>query len=259
MENIVQTILFVDIDGTIVDNRFSYRAIGELLTEIAVASGATVEVHGREIWQENKERQENDPNNLLTMDWDDIVQTIAERYGVTLSDKVINLWEKYTSADEVEIYDDSPALLTSLKAPHRQLVIATKGLSKYQLPLLEVVGMKSLFDDILTPDITGYLKTDPGYFRKYTQDRTDKLFIHIGDHYYDDVICPKRNGFYSILRAPGFPTRESDPFNRPQDIPKYTNSIGTFPIDGTDVLPDAVVFSLQELPQIIEAIEDRAM
>lgn len=253
----METILFIDIDGTIVDNRFSYRAIGDLLGQVASVSGATIEMHGRELYQENKERQENDPNNPLTMDWDDIVATIASRYGVTLPETVLDLWQRYTSADEVDIFDDSPSVIKALKAPHRKLVIATKGLSKYQMPLLDVVGMTSLFDDILTPDITGYLKTEPEYYTKYTQDPVGKIFIHIGDHYYDDVICPKRNGFYSILRAPGLPTNESDPFKRPADIKANRDSIGTYPEDGTDILPDAVVLSLQELPQVIEAIEQK--
>lgn len=251
----MQTVIFVDIDSTIVENRFSRKAIGQLLTEIADATGKTPRELGREMWQENSHRQKNDPDNVLTMDWDDIMNTVARRYDVALSDAVLTLWEKFAHIDDVEILDNAPDVLRQLRAPHRQLVIATKGLSKYQMPVLHVTGMTDLFDDILTPDRTGYLKTSPDYFAEYTGNGAGARFIQVGDHYYDDVICAKRNGFASILRAPIDELAHLNPFDRPQKLAAYTDQISTYPADGSDVLPDAVVVSLQELPRVIEQLE----
>ncbi len=249
----MQTILFFDIDSTLVENRFSFTAIGLLVTEIAAATGLTAGQIGAEIGKENQHRQDNDPDNPLTMDWDDILVSIAGRHGVQLSRTVIDLWREHGTPEGVDVLDNAPHVITVLKQPHRKMVIATKGLSKYQDVVLRVTGLDGLFDDILTPDKTGFLKTSPGYFATYT--RTPAVFIQIGDHYYDDVICARRNGFHTVLRVPIPELREINPFQRPAMLTDYIAQIPTYPAGGTDVLPDAVVVSLEELPEVIEHIE----
>lgn len=253
----MQTVIFVDIDSTIVENRFSRKAIGTLLREIASATGQPVEAILKELSTENTRRQRTNPDHPLTMDWDDIVNTIADKHGVTLTSDVMTLWQENARAEDVELIDNSPDVIRRLKAPHRQLVIATKGLSKYQNPVLEVTGMRDLFDDMLTPDITGYLKTSPGYFARYFAMPDETLFIQLGDHYYDDVICARSNGFYPILRVRSDELAEYDPFERPQYISQIADSIHTFPDEGTDVRPEAVVVSLLEVPAVVTRLEAR--
>lgn len=243
------TILFFDLDGTLVENQFSRKAIGKVLSEIAAVIDQPIEALGREMWLENQRRQEADPDSILTMDWAHIVQWLADQHNVTLSNTVDVLWEKYAHADDVVIHDDAPQVLQNLKAPHRKIVLATKGLSKYQNPVLRVTGLDQLLDDILTPDITGYLKTSPEYFNKYAE--SDALKIQIGDHYYDDLICAQRNGFKTILRAPIAELAPLDPLERPAKIRDYADQINTYPDDGTDIIPDAVVLSLEEVPRIV--------
>jgi FMN phosphatase YigB (HAD superfamily) len=145
-------------------------------------------------------------------------------------------------------------MLKTLKNERRKLVLATKGLSKYQNPILEISGIGKLLDDILSPDVTGYLKTSPGYFDKYRQQ--DALFIQVGDHFYDDVICAKRNGFYSIMRAPIAALAPYDAFERPQYLGDFLGELSTYPDEGSDIRPDAIVLSLQEIPELVGRIED---
>lgn len=254
---IMQTIVFVDIDSTLVENHFSRKVIGTVLREIADATGKTLPELGKEMGIENSHRQKNDPDNVLTMDWDDIVRTLAARYQVTPSQSLIALWEESALAEDVEILDESPTVMRQLKADHRQLVIATKGLMKYQLPVLRAAGLETLFDDILTPDKTGYLKTTPAYFDSYLTRYPDACFIQVGDHYVDDLICAKRNGFYSILRAPIAALTDLDPFERAAKLPEFAAHISTYPTEGSDILPDAVAVSLAELPTIIPVLEAR--
>lgn len=248
----MQTIIFFDIDSTLIENRFSAKAIRQLLEEIAPMAEKSVQALGQELGAENSRRQIDNPDHPLTMDWHDIVQSIAEKYGVTLSSDVDTLWNKYADADDVEILDDVHTVLPKLKQG-RKLVIATKGLSKYQNPVLQVSGLDAHFDDVLTPDITGYLKTTKDYFEKYLDE--EALFIQVGDHFYDDVMCAKRNGFYSVLRAPIEALSVYDPFDRSKVLNQYLDQIKTYPKDGTKVRPDAIVISLQELPSVIERIE----
>ncbi len=254
----MQTILFFDLDGTLVENLYSAKAIRPLLEQIAQSAGIDVRLIGKAMGEENQRRQLTDPDHPLTMDWADIVLTLAAQHGVTLEEGVDERWEAFADAADVLIHDDAPRVLERLK-PGRKLVIATKGLSKYQDSVLRVTQLGEWFDDVLTPDITGYLKTSPGYFRRYTNryPNGEALFIQIGDHYYDDVICTKRNGFYSVLRAPIAELAAHDPFERVARLDAYTDQISTFPEEGSDVRPDAVVVSLQEVPQVVERIEEQ--
>ena len=248
-----QTILFFDIDLTLVDNHFSSRLIHDILEEMANACGEPIEVLSKELGAENTRRQLEDPDNVLTMDWEDMVQQMAQKYRVTLSDSLDKRWLEYSKLHGVDVLDNAPQVLQRLKTTYRTLVIATKGLSKYQDCVLEVAGLTHYFDDILTPDKTGYLKTSPAYFEKYR--KHEAIFIQIGDHYFDDVMCAKRNGFYSIMRAPIVELEAVDPFERPQVLEQHFSHIHTYPAEGTDVRPDAVVLSLEEVPSVVAQIE----
>jgi putative hydrolase of the HAD superfamily len=246
--------VFFDIDSTLVENQFSRKVLGELLGHVAPFAQKTVMELGRELSKENTERQKIDPDHPLTMDWDDIAETIAKRYGTTLPDKVLTLWERYASADLVEVLDDAPSMLTVLREKGYRLVIATKGLKKYQDPVLNAVNLMPYFDDMLTPDLTGYLKTTPAYFNKYTSQPHDTSFIQVGDHYYDDVMCAVNNGFLSIMRAPIEDLESLDPLERPHYLHLHRQQISTYPKESTDILPNAVVVSLQEVPSVIERL-----
>lgn len=248
----METILFFDLDGTLVENHFSRKAIGQLLGELSAATEIPVEDLAMQMGRENGRRQQDDPDNVLTMDWNDIVQQIAATYDHTLSDSVDALWRKFAHINDVTVLDDAAQVLADLKQRYR-IVLATKGLSKYQDPVLEVTGLRPYFDDILTPDLTGYLKTSRDYFARYLAQ--DASFIQIGDHYYDDVICAKRNGFFAILRTPIEELEVYDPFERTQQMIHYVDKISTFPAEGSAVRPDAVVTTLAELPAVIPQIE----
>lgn len=251
----MQTVLFFDLDGTLVDNQYSIKAIRPLLEQIAEAAGLEARMIGKAMGEENQRRQLADPDNPLTMDWADIVVNLASQYGVTLAETVDDRWEALANAADVLVFDEAPQVLEKLK-PGRKLVIATKGLSKYQDSVLRVTGLGDWFDDVLTPDITGFLKTSPGYFNRYRSE--EALFIQVGDHYYDDVICPRRNGFHAVLRAPIAELADHDPFERPMLLEQFRDQISTWPEEGTDVRPDAVVLSLKELPAVVERIEAAA-
>lgn len=251
----MQTILFFDLDETLILNEFSRKVVGPLLREISDASGGSIELIARAYSAENIRRQKEDPDNVLTMDWDDIMEAIAGQYDVTLSDSVDNRWQEIANLDDIEILDDAPVVLKLLQHPQRKIVLSTKGLMKYQLPILEMTGLKKLFDDILTPDVTGYLKTSPAYFERYQAN--DALKIQIGDHYYDDVICAKQKDFYSVMRVPLEELEVYDPFDRPQKLVDFHEQIHTYQGEGTDILPDAVVVSLKELPDVIKRIENQ--
>lgn len=253
-------LIFFDIDSTLVENRFSRRVVGEVLAVLEAATGRPVREWAHDMSAENERRQQADPDHPLTMDWRDIVQQMAAQHGVALAHDLDTLWAAYANADEVDVLDNAPQVLAQLKAAGHTLVIATKGLWKYQEPVLRVTGLLPYFDDVLTPDKTGSLKTSPAYFARYTSDeRWPRPFVQVGDHYYDDVICARRNGFVSILRAatPQLQAalRDVPPAERPSRLPAHRADIPTYPPTPTDVLPHQVVVSLEEVPALLAELE----
>ncbi|MCA9883023.1 MAG: HAD family hydrolase [Anaerolineae bacterium] len=257
-ETPIQTLIFFDIDATLLENHFSRRVIVDVLQDVADETGHSLDDLGLDLGKENYRRQYKDPDHPKTMDWQDIAEAVAKAHGGNLKKSLDELWVAYAQAEEIELLDDSPSVIKKLKAPHRKLVIATKGLTKYQVPILKAVGLYDLFDDILAPDITGLHKATPGFHDRYTKTLPDSLVIQVGDHFVDDVIAPVRNGFTSILRAPFAELVEYDAFERPTHLDKVLNFITTYPRDGSDVRPHAVVMSLQELPDLISRIEAEA-
>lgn len=250
-----RTLIFFDIDATLIENHFSRRVIVDVLQDVADETGISLDELRLELGKENYRRQNNTPDDPLTMDWQDITEVVAKSVGGTLSKNLDELWAAYTHADEIELLDDSPSVIKKLKAPHRKLFIATKGLSKYQVPILKAVGLYDLFDGFLAPDITGLHKATSGYHDTYTKTYPDSLVIQVGDHFVDDVIAPRRNGFISIMRAPFAELVEYDAFERPNHLHKVIKKISTYPREGSDVRPHAVVTSLQEVPDLVAKIE----
>jgi len=141
IEQTVQTVIFFDLDATLVENRFSQRVMADVLSEIATQADVEARTLRRALIAENYRRQSENPDDVLTMDWDDIARTVAAQHGVQLSQSIDELWQRYADGEQVEVLDDAHAMLRRLQADHRRLVIATKGLSKYQRPVMAVTGL----------------------------------------------------------------------------------------------------------------------
>ena len=244
------TTLFIDLDGTIMENPFLSAVFPYLTDALAPKLGMNADVLSSEfiVEQESRLRQPDVYSPTMTMDWDDIVETVIHRYGYELPRTVCELVSEYSRPPYIYAIDDSPAVLRELKqASHRRLVVASNGLSKYQLPVMKALGLTPLFHDFLMPDLAGYLKTEEGFYRRYAAQEARGLFISVGDNYTHDVICPKRFGFHAIYKIENTPDLA--------DLPPFARCAYLPPVD---ILPDAVILSLDELPAVIAAIEASA-
>lgn len=251
----MKTTCFFDLDGTLMLNPFGSAVWPVVTRELASATGLSPKALLHAISAENARRQHDQPNHPLTMDWDDIVQTVAQSHNARLSVRIIDLVESNCLAPHIAVLDNAPDMLHELKQAGYRLVVASKGLSKYQNPVMKALGLYDLFDDFLMPDLTGYLKTDSGFFARYTSASDPGLLIHIGDFYVDDVLAPKRAGLRSILRAPIQELAAYAPHKRPKHLYEYRNRIETFPENEPGILPDAVVIHLSELLEVILRLE----
>jgi FMN phosphatase YigB (HAD superfamily) len=128
-------------------------------------------------------------------------------------------------------------------------VAASKGLAKYQRPVLEALGLISFFVEVLTPDTYSALKRDRAFYGPWPERAAVRIMT--GDHYEDDVVAPYSFGFNTVWKWNGddMGLRDLDPFARALAFP-YTSE--------QPVRPDAIIFSLRELPPVVLRLETRS-
>ncbi|MEO8606945.1 MAG: HAD family hydrolase [Chloroflexota bacterium] len=245
-----QSVVFLDLDGTLMVNPFESAVWPVVTGEIAEKSGESFDAVLNLIIAENDARQ-NDPAvpAVLSMDWDDIAQTVAGRLGVRLESSCEVLVREY-AATHSSVLDNAQEVLQELNASHRALVVATKGLAKYQQPVLDALGLTPLFTAILTPDNHHALKKDAAFFGTWPSET--RLQIMVGDRYDDDVQGPAAHGFKTVWKrvdlSPVF--RKKDPFARALMV-DYT------PEQATPA--DAIIYSLAELPALVRRLEQAVL
>jgi putative hydrolase of the HAD superfamily len=211
-----ETILFIDLDGTIMLNPF-LSAVFPALAPVDLTREYLAEQRAR-LAQPNA-----DP--VWVMDWDDICAVVLRRHDLPAA-SVTDLVLEYSRPPHIAILDEADTILRQIRTPYRRLVVASMGLSRYQLPVLRALGLADLFADFLMPDLTGALKTDARFYARYAG--ADALKISVGDNVVDDVLRPQSFGFRTILKA------AQPPLN---------------------AVPDRVITTLAELPAAVESLE----
>ncbi len=252
-----QSVVFFDLDATLIVNPFDSAVWPVILGEIAKKSGTSTEKIFDAIIDENVKRQ-NDAavSPVLSMDWDDIVQTVAAQLNVQLEASCEALVRAH-AASHSSLLDHAVDMLRELNAPHRALVVATKGLAKYQLPVLDALGLTPLFHSVITPDTHIGLKKHVKFFGDWPSNT--RLQIMVGDRYDDDVRGPGGHGFKTIWKPVVsdliFPKK--DPFAHAMLYDYELHSPrpeGEGP--GVRVVPaDAIIHSLDELPAVVRRLE----
>jgi putative hydrolase of the HAD superfamily len=242
-----QTAIFVDLDGTIIRGPFESAVFPAVFGELARKTGLEPGALRRLAVQENLDRQ-RDPGvpAALAMDWDDVFATIAARLGVQLEASAVALVNAHTRPPYTAVLDGADRMLAQLARPGRAIVIATKGLRKYQLPVLDALGLTPLCADVLTPDTHGAAKGQLAFYGAWPQ--VTRVQISLGDLYEDDVLAPKRLGFRAIWKHNVVDAEllRAAPLARP----------GTFAYTKAQpARPDAIVFSLDEVPAVVTALE----
>lgn len=247
-----QTVIFIDLDGTLMVNPFESAVWPAVVGELAQKTGLRPSTILQMIDDENGKRQSDDSvSPILAMDWNDICLSIARELGVTLSANCTDLVCEH-AASHSALLDYALEALHELRAPHRALVVATKGLAKYQLPVMDALGLTPYFTDILTPDTHNGLKKHRRFFGDWPQQAQGSIMV--GDMYFDDVVYPQSYGFKTIWkpRASLIPDElyHLDPLARAQDFP-YTPQQST--------RPKAILLSLRELPATVTYIEQHCL
>ncbi len=241
-----RTVVFVDLDNTIIKG-FDSEVLPRILDELSKKSGLGLDKVRRLALKENRVRRRN-PNVSAerAMDWDDIVNVVAKRLGVRLKKSALEVFKACACPPFLDVIDCVHTVLQELKSPHRKTVVATHGLGKYQVPVLDALNLTPFFKEVLTPDSNSALKREMAFFGRWPA--SSDLQIMVGDNYKDDIIAASRLGFKTIWKRVHNNGIESNPFDRPNEF-SYPN--------GYSVRPDAIIYSLKELPKVIAQFEER--
>lgn len=249
-----ESVVFFDMDHTLLEGPFPSQVFPRVLGEIAQKSGQEYDALLQWARQENHKRQ-SDPafSAVQAMDWDDICIQLAGDVGVELQTSALDVLQAHCGPPYSVLHEGAREALEQLAAgrPRRALVLTTKGLRKYQLPILEALGLLPFFDDIITPDSGLALKQSIRFYGRWPQ--VTRLQIMVGDTYEDDVLPAHRFGFKTVLRsspAEGY-AWEADPFVRAHGRQDGHR--------GWEVRPDAIIISLSELPRVIDRLEYEAL
>ncbi len=243
-----RSVVFIDLDGTLISGPFGPGVWPAVLAELAAKSGLTPPAIYRLIELENDARLANsDMPAVLTMDWDDITATVARALGVTLETSVSALAWAHAGPPHSYVLPGGEAALQALAAPGRALVVATKGLARYQKPVLDALGLTPLFDDILTPETHSALKRDRRFFGGWPGQA--ETAIMVGDRYDDDVLYPAAHGFKTIWKPESLPPAlaDLDPFARAR-LYAYAPD--------QPARADAIIAGLDELPETVRRLEN---
>jgi FMN phosphatase YigB (HAD superfamily) len=119
------------------------------------------------------------------------------------------------------------------------------------------LGLHSVFSGFLMPDLTGYIKNDSGFYKSYTTGSQNRIFISVGDNYIDDVVFPTSLGFFTVLKSslPELLT-ETNPFRRSDILKRYHENIKFPDFADNNIFPTATINRLQELPDVVDKIEN---
>src|SRR3712207_3783119 len=120
------TTLFLDLDGTLIQNAFRDTLFPRLCTHLADRTGLPPEAVLQRIMAEWERRGRENMDPVVAMDWDDISQTVATELGISCALSLSDECVAHASPPYIQALDDSPAVLQALRRPWRRLVLASR-------------------------------------------------------------------------------------------------------------------------------------
>lgn len=241
-----KTVVFIDLDYTIMRSPFETVVSPVYESEMARKTGKSIAELDALVEAEFT-RRHRDPSLpvRVQMDWDDILRTVADQLGVRWDGSICQMVEAHIGTPQVCLYENVREALQGIAAPERAVVLATDGLLKYQTPLLNGLGLTGCFDEILTPDASNALKKNRAFFGDWPSHT--ELQIMVGDRYPSDIAPAQEHGFKTVWSFQAM--CELTPFERPEMFHWLTEK--------QDKPPDAIIFSLKELPGVVADLESK--
>lgn len=194
------TTISFDLDGVLIRNPFAAGVFPRVRASIResphlrkLAPPAADELIDAAIQEEWGRRMANG-EFVSAYDWDSIFSSVSRRFGGAPIPDVASLVEECCAEEDmIALLPGAKECLEELRLIGLQLVAATNGYRAYQWPVLEALGIAELFDEVLSPDSTGFAKPSPEYFLQ-----VPGLFAHVGDTLEHDVLGANLAGLLSV-------------------------------------------------------------
>lgn len=196
----------LDLDGVLIQNPFDTYVVPAVLGHLEQSGqlvGLGREEARRELlqaidleWQRRMDRRDF----AAAYHWDDIYSAVGQAYGVRGLPDVTRLVEEGAAQGHVHTLPGAHQALQLLRDAGLRTVALTNGYRRYQWPVLEVLGLAPLFDEIRSPEAHGYAKPQPEFFSDLGE-----VLAHVGDRLEHDVLGANLAGIRAVWIVPELP------------------------------------------------------
>ncbi len=258
---------FLDLDRTVIKTGYRQYLIGkpaQLLSEkLEIELNEAINILRREV-RGIMRKKIISGDYLHAFDWDLIIPEALSHLGVNMNREdfdALSLLLEAVKGGATSIYPDSIEAIEELRKDHRVCVM-TGGLSKYQIAILEVLGIRNLFDEVLTTDRLGILKVRPEAFKRAMNICKCEKAFHTGDSPSHDVAGAKGAGLPAFLAARDWiALKPVDPISRVElalkngllkELIRKDILYGFLP--ESLMIPDAIIVELMEINNLIRKL-----
>ncbi len=134
-------------------------------------------------------------------DWDSILNVASQKLGGPDVPDITALVERFCLEDGmIALLPGAREGLELLREQGATVYALTNGYRYFQLPALEALGIAEFFTELVTPEVTGAAKPQPGMFTA-----VPGLSIHVGDMLVHDIYGAREAGLRTVWLNPGLP------------------------------------------------------
>lgn len=134
-------------------------------------------------------------------DWDSILNTASAKLGGPAVPDVAGLVERFCLQEGmIALLPGALEGLELLRAAGATIHAITNGYRRFQLPVLQALGIDHYFSELVSPERVGSAKPQPGIF-----EAVPDLQVHVGDTLVHDIHGANQVGIRSIWLNPELP------------------------------------------------------
>lgn len=261
----------LDLDRVLIQNPFLFGVFPEIAGVLRPFVPADVPDHEARLWIVGKIYDRH--RELLmaedwvaSSDWDGIVNHVAKQLGYEGEIDVAGLVRKYARPPYIAAYPDAVPTLSWLRERAKRLFWISNGFARYQVPVMEALGLQKYFDGHFAPDTHGAIKPHKEVYDRIIQAAGGSAAqgFMIGDSLTTDVAGGRRAGLHTIWldRTLNPVFQGFDPWDIPRTdfFPQYVADMirrefahEAYQLDvSRECIPDAVAENLTQIPRVID-------